>query len=296
MKKILSILPLILITGEAAAHSGTGSHEHPESNTVVIENTVEVFSSRQNVYLCNVAINSKRGGSYLADNRVYATAHRVSRRDSSKDLETPVVLEARPNYNGGWLDFDDVYKNDFAGTKPGFSNGDYFVELSNVRVELASLKYGANLHIAFCLEAPFFDRVPQNNYPYDYAGNRDLSWEISAYAKVLNLLSGSEYAEAAGLRVKTQITCTDTTAQGREWNSVRRPGNLRNTIFDEVDQDVVSNNSVVGELGLEGENSNKCVVQFMLTETKNTTRLKGLTEGVRWQQHLESNYSIGSDN
>ena len=93
MKKILSILPLILITGEAAAHTGTGSHEHPESNTVVIENTVEVFSSRQNVYLCNVAINSKRGDSYLADNRVYATAHRVSRRDSSKDLETPVVLK-----------------------------------------------------------------------------------------------------------------------------------------------------------------------------------------------------------
>ena len=41
----------------------------------------------------------------------------------------------------------------------------------------------------------------------------------------------------------------------------------------------------------------KCVLQFEFKErTDGVKRLKGLTEGIQWKTHVESDYSIGDDN
>lgn len=271
--------------------------EEASTNTVAIENTVEVLSSRQNAFVCNFQIKTRNNQS---DNRVYFTANKVDRRSGIVDSRA-LVLESRND--GGFAEADKVIMDAFnvSGDEVGFSgNSDYFYTITDIRAEFASLNYGVEFGLRYCIESPFayVDTSAVGN-GYDYGNGKETNWNISGFASVTDLISGSDYVEAADLRFAHNVDCeTDPSLVGREGSVGNNPSDFNS---DMVKGDVIFGSVNYGlfafDVNSESETEmKKCVASFEFMEKSDDKRLKGLTEGVKWRTNVTSDYSIGADN
>lgn len=286
--------------------------ENAAINQITIENDVEVYSSRQNVWVCGVGIKNVNGSNTGSDNRVYYTRTKYEKgRDEVISTENKVM---EPSDTNQWLSQD----------RSGF-NDQVEYRFSNIRAELASLNYGAELYVDICGDLPFayFD-MPSDT-------RRNFLLELTATQKYFDLASlgtsVNEYAQAAGLqwRIDGGAYVYHGTGQLSEdqnfWdygnsvlsgNGYGRIGWL--TRFQDAEDlsvpyaDLVSSSSSstaiqvfdtnAGDRGnYDGSSSfdadiTNWTIRFRLKETASGSRLKGLTEGLKWQQNIKSELDI----
>lgn len=309
MKKLalLALVSTPAFAAEVCETTSTSKYcENAAINQIKIENDVDVFSSRQNVWICGVGIKSEGG----SDNRVYYTKT-IYKKGRDEQLSTSnKVLEAPATGNnaGQYVHATSANENVFSKTREA--------RISDIRVELASLNYGAEIYVDVCGEMPFayYEGMPEDE-------RRDYKFVLNTVQQTLNLdvapnVSRGEYILAAGLNWKTEGQGTDSYNPKREfsrtefssnpWTALANAGNSVTSDlagFGAPFVSVVTGNSqlttttvidyTAGETPVGYFNDlDKYVVRYTLSETSSDKRLKGLTEGLKWRQKLDAKLDI----
>ena len=91
MKKLITMAALASAT--AFADPNPVVTDYKDTNTIILENMVDIYSSRQNVWLCGLGISSSGG----SDNRVYYTKSKYSKGRNNLINSTDKALEAPIN-------------------------------------------------------------------------------------------------------------------------------------------------------------------------------------------------------
>jgi hypothetical protein len=318
MKK-LALLALVSTPAFAAEVCETTSTsrycEDAATNTISIENFVDVYSSRQNVWVCGVGIRSTGG----SDNRVYFTETKFSDKGRNNTIEYSAskVIEAEPNKG---FARSGRGSTGYGDSNYGYFNKRYEVHISNIRAELASLNYGAELYLDICGEAPFsYDGVEAKSAQN---GNlaRQFNWKIDLETMLLDitdlrtedyknvaliegtqkLFFASELTSLEGRWLKPESdigpntpandgywTEASSVAGNAAWEAISTTSGMYATFYSIYDNNAGDDNG--------DRNMRKYVARFTLKETaEDVNRLKGLTEGLQWKQNLSSCLNVTS--
>ena len=98
----LFLLSTSALATEVCETTSSGKYcENAAINQITIENDVEVYSSRQNVWVCGVGIKNVNGSNTGSDNRVYYTRTKYEKgRDEVISTENKVM---EPSDTNQWL-------------------------------------------------------------------------------------------------------------------------------------------------------------------------------------------------
>jgi hypothetical protein len=325
MKKIIAIASLIATPTFSAEVCETNSPyakycENAATNTITLENVVDIYSSRQNVWVCGAGIASDGG----SDNRLYYTATVDTKgRDSVNPPVLNKVIEAPVD---GSFATTDSAKNLSNLVLANYFDESTEVKLSNLRVELASLNYGAEIYVDICGETPFsYFLFPDEDFNgEDPRRNLALALELTNKYQQITPAGSTDYVTYADLEWliegwstgQTVTTSDNIVANGQQGGWVRL-GDMADTSCNSnasfCNSDFALIPSATSEVSVKfdvngydrthgGQNGNlgqhandlkKYVVRYTLKETATTTkRLKGLTEAASWKQGISSKMDI----
>lgn len=286
----------------------TGVKGCSATNTLVLDNTIDILSSRQNVWVCGVGIRNTNGN-VGADNAVYYTESTYLKGRNQRVSYTSRRIEAP---------VDGTYARsiDLVAANQGYFNKTHETRISGIRAELSSLNYGAEIYVDVCGEAPmaYYDNPNRD---------RHARLELLAFQQIVDLtengngtLVGRDYVSASSLTWGISSIFTGTideysyvgAAAPSNWDLIDNAGNITfatgfttfgaETLVPAYSASAMEAEAVadtrdpVATVNEHPADLNKYVVRYTVRETSSSDRLKGLTEGARWQQHIQSDYSV----
>lgn len=291
--------------------------ENPSTNTIILENTVDVYSSRQNVWVCGVAVAFNEFGinntvgtinNVGSDNRVYFTASTYEKgRDFRNNVSTllsseNLVIEAGTANNSYGYTSSSNYSNNKTFNKTTETR------ISNIRVELASLNYGAEVTVSYCGETPFAYTTKPD---HDLEKRKQYNLDVNVHHQVLDVdASSDEYRFQGDLSLANDLfwhtTVNEVDAEnGSLWNDGSNHHNQWLEFYSTLGSQTLPNtNSLISQYykyigrdpyaaGVGSQDVRKWIVHTKFLEgAVGTPRLKGLTERVVWRTRIDSTLDV----
>jgi hypothetical protein len=260
-------------------------------NKMTINFEVPIYSSAQNIWVCNAGI--KNTGCAGHGNLLFFKANdRSGPGNDGSGYNTGSASDNFPAGGEGHFEatqsmqaiYGDSYYFDANSRKRYPTVLGTYQEVFSLGAALTSLNYGAEIFVDICGTAPFHDKdLPD-------LGGQDpqtqFKWNLAPSMSWTNLLDGSGYIQRAGLQWKIEKICTSDTNEQKPdlstfssvWaNGISMSSNTTSFSFPAFEEPI--------------DRQRKCIVRYSIRESKNgvyDSRIKGETEGLTWTVKLDS--------